>query len=120
MNKFKIVLWTFRILLGGLFIMEGLGKINNGPGNEEHLKLIYDRLGDQWMFLASILEVVGGIMILLPFSSAYASMLLALVMLVAVVMSIAVSGIAAATLPIILVLLLLATIVMNKIDPLQV
>lgn len=120
MNKFKIVLWTFRILLGVLFIMAGIGKINNGPGDEQHLIFIYERLGDTPMLIASILEVIGGVLILLPMTSTYASMLLSLVMLVAVVMSISVSGISAAAFPMVLVLVLLVTIVMNKIEPLQV
>ncbi len=120
MNKFKVVLWTLRLLLGVFFIMAGMGKINNGAGGEEHLMLIYERLGDSWMLLASVSEVLGGVLIILPFSSIYASMLLALVMLVAVVMSISVSGISSAVFPLVLVLLLLVTIVMNKIEPLQV
>ena len=72
-NK-TIVLWSLRILMAALFLFSSYMKLTGTPDTVAEFDTI--GLGQWFRYLTGLLEVIGGIGILIPFASASAAILL--------------------------------------------
>ncbi|CAB3707045.1 hypothetical protein LMG24238_03957 [Paraburkholderia sediminicola] len=77
-----ITLWTLQILVAAAFIGAGSAKLASAP----MMVQIFDHIGvGQWFrYVTGIVEVVGGIMVLIPRSAPFGGVLLATTMACAI------------------------------------
>lgn len=73
----QIILWILRILMGGAFLFAAVSKLTGQP----MMVAEFDQVGlGQWFrYFTGILEVIGGIAILVPSYSALGAILLLLI-----------------------------------------
>ena len=79
MNRTKtIALWAFQILFAGLMINAGIAKFT-----VEHWVELFQKWGymDGFVYVIGVLEILGGIGLLIPRSASYSAALLAIIML---------------------------------------
>jgi putative oxidoreductase len=69
-----IVLWILRILMASLFLFASFMKLSGKPDMVAEFDTI--GLGQWFRYLTGLLEIVGGIGILIPFASVFAALLL--------------------------------------------
>jgi len=95
----NIVLWTLQVLVALAFVAAGSGKL---LGSADMIAL-FDAVGiGQWFrYVTGLLEVVGGVLLVLPGKTAFGAVLLACVMAGAVVAHLTVLH-TAATVPLVL------------------
>lgn len=78
MNKnpkaWKIVLWVLRVLLGLAFLAASFMKLSGQPAMVEEFEHV--GLGQWFRYLTGILELIGGIAVLIPSYSVYGALLL--------------------------------------------
>ncbi len=74
MNWKLIVLWILRVLVAALFLFAGYMKLSGNPDMVAEFGQI--GLGDGFRYLTGIIEVVGGIALLIPAISLYGAALL--------------------------------------------
>jgi uncharacterized membrane protein YphA (DoxX/SURF4 family) len=82
--------WIIRILLALAFVAAGAAKLAGAPP----MVAIFEQIGaGQWFrFVTGILEIVGGLLVLVPLTSAWGALLLACVMAGAVFTHLVVIG----------------------------
>ena len=113
MNAEKL-LWVFRIILGALFIIAGGTKLLYGAGEDAFLLEIYQLLGEDPMLAAAMCELGGGIALLIPIVSLYASLLLMVIMIIATAVAMILGGIAKGIFPLIILCILIGLVFFNQ------
>jgi uncharacterized membrane protein YphA (DoxX/SURF4 family) len=89
MNAKTTVWWVLRILLGAAMIFFSAPKLT---GDQQALATFAQLGGDPLRYLTGVLELVGGVLLLIPRTALYGAGLTALVMLGAIGSHIAVLG----------------------------
>lgn len=79
----SLVSLLLRIILGAIFISQGLGKTKGRDAVKGMVESLGFKPGAFWAFLLTYTELLGGIAILIGFASKIAAVLLFLAMLVA-------------------------------------
>ena len=76
-RKATIALWTLRVLMAVLFVVSGIMKLTSNPMTVQE----FDAVGlGQWLrYLTGLMEVVGGLAVLVPTVSVYGAIILLVV-----------------------------------------
>jgi uncharacterized membrane protein YphA (DoxX/SURF4 family) len=84
--------WVFRLAVALIFVSSGLEKFGIGPGQEWMRIFAKIGLGDWFRYFSGVLEVAGGILLLIPFAVKAGAGLLVLCMAGAIVCHLFVLG----------------------------